>query len=96
MQHIVRIFTLHGTGQTEPRGRVGNLFQNGPQFVPQVPAVVGDMKTLLIRRCPKIVPFLASRLRLERALDRMARPLAGGSLVQPGGLTRKIRRASQL
>ena len=50
---------------------------------------------LLIRRCLKDlnckqrVPFLALRKRLERALDRIARPLAeGGSLVwQPGSLT---------
>ena len=35
--------------------------------------------------------------RVERALDRMAHPLAeGGSLaLQPGGLTPRIRRASQ-
>ena len=53
IQHIVRIFTLHATGQCELRGHVGNLFQNGPQYVRQIPAVVGDMKMLLIRRCPK-------------------------------------------
>ena len=95
IQHIVRIFTLHSTGQTELRGHVGNLFQNGPQYVRQIPAVVGDMKMLLVRRCPKDpnrkqrVPFLASRLRLQRALDRLARPVAeGGSLaLQPGALT---------
>ncbi len=33
IQHLVRIFTLYGTGQCELRGHVGNLFQNGPQFV---------------------------------------------------------------
>ena len=72
-QHIVRIFTLHGTWQTELRGHVGNLFQNGPQFVKLIPAIVGDMKMLLVRRCFKDpnrkqrVPFLASRLRLQRA-----------------------------
>ena len=66
IQHIVRIFTLHATGQCELRGHVGNLFQNGPQYVRQIPAVVGDMKMLLIRRCPKDpnrkqrVPFLVS------------------------------------
>ena len=95
IQHIVRIFTLHSTGQTELRGHVGNLFQNGPQYVRQIPAVVGDMKMLLVRRCPKDpnrkqrVPFLASRLRLQRALDRLARPVAeGGSLaLHPGALT---------
>ena len=50
---------------------------------------------LLVRRCPKDparkqqVPFLASRRRLERALDRIARPVEeGGSLaLQPGALT---------
>ena len=94
-QHIVRIFTLHATGQCELRGHVGNLFQNGPQYVRQIPALVGDMKMLLVRRCPKDparkqrVPFLASRRRLERALNRIARPAAeGGSLaLQPGALT---------
>ena len=95
IQHIVRIFTLHATGQCELRGHVGNLFQNGPQYVRQIPALVGDMKMLLVRRCPKDparkqrVPFLASRRRLERALNRIARPAAeGGSLaLQPGALT---------
>ena len=95
IQHIVRIFTLHATGQCELRGHVGNLFQNGPQYVRQIPAVVGDMKMLLIRRCPKDasrkqrLPFLVSRLRLERALDRLCKPrAAGGSLaLQPGALT---------
>ena len=95
IQHIVRIFTLHATGQCELRGHVGNLFQNGPQYVRQIPALVGDMKMLLVRRCPKDparkqrVPFLASRQRLEQALDRIARPAAeGGSLaLQPGALT---------
>ena len=72
IQRIVRIFTLHATGQCELRGHVGNLFQNGPQYVHQIPAVVGDMKMLLIRRCPKDpnrkqwVPFLVSRVRLEK------------------------------
>ena len=95
IQHIVRIFTLHATGQCELRGHVGNLFQNGPQYVRQIPAVVGDMKMLLIRRCPKDpnrkqrVPFLVSRHRLERALERLCRPAsAGGCLaLQPGALT---------
>ena len=95
IQHIVRIFTLHATGQCELRGHVGNLFQNGPRYVRQIPAVVGDMKMLLIRRCPKDasrkqrLPFLVSRLRLERALDRLCKPrAAGGSLaLQPGALT---------
>ena len=95
IQHIVRIFTLHSTGQTELRGHVGNLFQTGPQYVRQIPAVVGDVKMLLVRRCPKDpnrkqrLPFLASRLRLQCALDRLARPVAeGGSLaLQPGALT---------
>ena len=95
IQHIVRIFTLHATGQCELRGHVGNLFQNGPQYVRQIPAVVGDMKMLLIRRCPKDpnrkqrVPFLVSRVRLEKALDRLCRPAtAGGWLaLQPGALT---------
>ena len=95
IQHIVRIFTLHATGQCELRGHVGNLFQNGPQYVRQIPAVVGDMKMLLIRRCPKDpnrkqrVPFLVSRVRLEKALDRLCRPAsAGGCLaLQPGALT---------
>ena len=65
IQHLVRIFTLYGTGQCELRGHVGNLFQNGPQFVRDIPAAVGDMKMLLIRRCNKDphrkqrVPFLA-------------------------------------
>ena len=36
IQHIVRIFTLYGTGQCELRGHVGNLFQNGPQYVRQL------------------------------------------------------------
>ena len=94
IQHIVRIFTLHAIGQCELRGHVCNLFQNGPQHVRQIPALVGDMKMLLVRRCPKDsarkqrVPFLASRRRLE-ALDRIARPAdEGGSLaLQPGALT---------
>ena len=50
---------------------------------------------LLIRRCNKDphrkqrVPFLVSRLRLERALDRLCRPVdEGGSVaLRPGGLT---------
>ena len=69
IQHLVRIFTLYSTGQCELRGHVGNLFQNGPQFVREIPAAIGDMKMLLIRRCPKDphrkqrVPFLVSRLR---------------------------------
>ena len=95
IQHLVRIFTLYGTGQCELRGHVGNLFQNGPQFVRDIPAAVGDMKMLLIRRCNKDphrkqrVPFLVSRLRLERALDRLCRPVdEGGSMaLRPGGLT---------
>ena len=65
------------------------------QYVRQIPALVGDMKMLFVRRCPKDparkqrVPFLASRQRLEQALDRIARPAAeGGSLaLQPGALT---------
>ena len=63
----------------------------GPQYVRQIPALVGDMKTLLVRRCPKDpmrkqrVPFLASRQRLERVLDPASE---GGSLtLQPGALT---------
>ena len=95
IQHLVRIFTLYGTGQCELRGHVGNLFQNGPQFVRDIPAAVGDMKMLLIRRCNKDphrkqrVPFLVSRLRLQRALDRLCRPVdEGGSVaLRPGGLT---------
>ena len=95
IQHIVRIFTLHTTGQCELRGHVGNLFQNGPQYVRNIPAAIGDMKMLLIRRCPKDpnrkqrAPFLVSRRRLERALQRIYRPLSeGGSLaLQPGALT---------
>ena len=95
IQHIVRIFTLHATGQCELRGHVGNLFQNGPQYVRNIPAAIGDMKILLIRRCPKDpnrkqrIPFLASRRRLERALHRVCRPLSeGGSLaLQAGALT---------
>ena len=95
IQHIVRIFTLHATGQCELRGHVGNLFQNGPQYVRNIPAAIGDMKMLLIRRCPKDpnrkqrIPFLVSRRRLERALDRVCRPLSqGGSLaLQAGALT---------
>ena len=95
IQHIVRIFTLHATGQCELRGHVGNLFQNGPQYVRNIPAAIGDMKMLLVRRRPKDpnrkqrVPFLVSRRRLERALRRICRPLQeGGSLaMQPGALT---------
>ena len=95
IQHIVRIFTLHATGQCELRGHVGNLFQNGPQYVRNIPAAIGDMKMLLVRRCPKDpnrkqrVPFLVSRRRLERALDRICRSLEeGGSVaLQPGALT---------
>ena len=95
IQHIVRIFTLHATGQCELRGHVGNLFQNGPQYVRSIPAAIGDMKMLLIRRCPKDpnrkqrIPFLVSRRRLERALHRVCRPLSeGGSLaLQAGALT---------
>ena len=95
IQSIIRIFTLYSTGQCELRGHVGNMHQDGPQYVRQIPALVGDMKMLLIRRCPKNpqrkqrVPFLVSRRRLQRALDRMARPAAaGGSLaLQPGALT---------
>ena len=52
-------------------------------------SVLSPMKMLLVRRCPKDparkqrVPFLASRRRLERALNRIARPAAeGGSLAQ--------------
>ena len=53
------------------------------------------MKMLLIRRCPKDpnrkqrIPFLVSRRRLERALERVCRPLSqGGSLaLQAGALT---------
>ena len=66
IQHIVRIFTLHATGQCELRGHVGNLFQNGPQYVRNIPAAIGDMKMLLVRRCPKDpnrkqrMPFLVS------------------------------------
>ena len=62
-------FTLHATGQCELRGHVGNLFQNGPQYVRNIPAAIGDMKILLIRRCPKDpnrkqrIPFLVSRRR---------------------------------
>ena len=54
------------------RGHVGNLFQNGPQYVRSIPAAIGDMKMLLIRRCPKDpnrkqrIPFLVSRRRLEK------------------------------
>ena len=95
IQHLVRIFTLYGTGQCELRGHVGNLFPNGPRFVRDIPAAVGDMKMLLIRRCNKDphrkqrVPFLASRLRLERALDRLCRPVDedGSVALRPGGLT---------
>ena len=95
IQHIVRIFTLRATGQCELRGHVGNLFQNGPQYVRNIPAAIGDMKMLLIRRCPKDpnrkqrIPFLVSRRRLERALDRVCRPLSEGGLLalQPGALT---------
>ena len=95
IRHLVRIFTLYGTGQCELRGHVGNLFQNGPQFVRDIPAAVGDMKMLLIRGCNKDphrkqrVPFLVSRFRLERALDRLRRPVdEGGSVaLRPGGLT---------
>ena len=95
IQHIVRIFTLHATGQCELRGHVGNLFQNGPQYVRNIPAAIGDMMMLEIRRCPKDpnrkqrIPFLVSWRRLERALDRICRPLSeGGSLaLQPGALT---------
>ena len=95
IQHIVRIFTLHATGQCELRGHVGNLFQNGPQYVRNIPAAIGDMKMLLVRRCPKDpnrkqrILFLVSRRRLERALDRICRPSSeGGSVaLQPGALT---------
>ena len=95
IQHIIRIFTLHATGQCELRGHVGNLFQNGPQYVREIPAAIGDMKMLLVRRCPKDpsrkqrVPFLVSRRRLEAALDRICKPLAegGSAAVQPGALT---------
>ena len=73
----------------------GNLFQNGPQFVRDIPAAVGDMKMLLIRRCSKDVhrkqrvPFLVSRRRLERALNRLCRPVedGGSAALRPGGLT---------
>ena len=59
------------------------------------PAAVGDMKMLLIRRCPKDpnrkqrVPFLVSRRRLQRALDRLCRTLEedGSLALQPGALT---------
>ena len=43
IQHMVRIFTLYGTGQCELRGHVGNLFQNGPQFVRDIPAADPEM-----------------------------------------------------
>ena len=74
---------------------MGNLFQNGPQFVRDIPAAVGDMKMLLIRRCSKDVhrkqrvPFLVSRRRLERALNRLCRPVedGGSAALRPGGLT---------
>ena len=52
-QQIARIFALHATGHCELRGHIGNAFQNGPLYVRQIPAVVGDMKMLSIRRCPK-------------------------------------------
>ena len=88
IQHLVRIFTLYSTGQCELRGHVGNLFQNGPQFVREIPAAIGDMKMLLIRRCPKD-PHRKQRVRLERALDRVFKPVEeGGSMaMRPGGLT---------
>ena len=41
IQHIVRIFTLHATGQCELRGHVENLFPNGPQYVRSIPAAIG-------------------------------------------------------
>ena len=92
---MVRIFTLYSTGQCELRGHVGNLFQNGPQFVRDIPAAVGDMKMLLIRRCPKDphrkqrVPFPVSALRMRRGVDRVFKPVEeGGSVaMRPGGLT---------
>ena len=95
IQHMVRIFTLYSTGQCELRGHVGNLFQNGPQFVRDIPAAVGDMKMLLIRRCPKDphrkqrVPFPVSALRMRRGVDRVFKPVEeGGSVaMRPGGLT---------
>ena len=60
-----------------------------------IPAAIGDMKIMLVRRCPKApsrkqrVPFLVSRRRLERALGRIYRCLEeGGSVaLQPGALT---------
>ena len=69
IQHIVRIFTLHATGQCELRGHVGNLFQNGPQYVRQIPALVGDMKMLLVRRCPKDRPASSVCLSWRPASD---------------------------
>eukprot|EP00435_Cladocopium_sp_Y103_P046401 s3767_g13.t1 len=58
-------------------------------------AAAGDMKMLLIKRCNKDphrkqqVPFLVSRLRLERALDRLRRPVeaVGSVALRPGSLT---------
>ena len=76
---------------------MGNLFQNGPQFVRDIPAAIGDMKMLLIRRCPKDphrkqrVPFLVSRRRLDNVLwtEFIFKPVEeGGSMaMRPGGLT---------
>ena len=93
IQHIVRIFTLHTTGQCELRGHVGNLFQNGPQYVRNIPAAIGDMKMLLIRlkdpNRKQRIPFIVSRRRLERALDRVFKPLSegGSQAMQPGAVT---------
>ena len=53
IQHIVRIFTLHATGQCELRGHVRNLFQNGPQYVRNIPAAIGDMKNVANTSLPQ-------------------------------------------
>ena len=70
---------------------MGNLFQNGPQYVRQIPALVGDMKMLLVRRCPKdparkhCVPFLAPLPAGESPGSHRAAGRGGRLLGAPAG-----------
>ena len=84
----MRSFTLRTTGQCELRGHVGNLFQNGTQYVRQMPALVGDTKTLLVLAVPERSGSPAARAswrQLER--DWIAADDGGSLALQPGALT---------
>lgn len=74
VQPMVRVYTLHSTGQTELIGHVANWAQRGPQWVREIPVRAGDIPVLLVRRCPRDpnrkprVPFIARRALMKRAL----------------------------